>query len=49
VENWYFISEKVGREFGFINNIGSLEPLNWAGLAGGLPLVCTADPLMSPL
>ncbi len=28
---------------------GSPELLGWRGLAGGLPLVCTADPLMGPL
>ncbi len=28
---------------------GSPELLGWPGLAGGFPLVCTADPLVGPL
>ncbi len=28
---------------------GSPELLRWPGLAGGFPLVCTADPLVGPL
>jgi hypothetical protein len=28
---------------------GSPELLHWPGLAGGFPLVCTADPLVGPL
>jgi hypothetical protein len=28
---------------------GGVELLGWPWLAGDLPLVCTADPLMAPL